>query len=50
MVVSIVKGKGRDISSVSQRVEGVGEGFFLFCNKLTLKVAYETCFNYFLSA
>ena len=26
MVVSIVKGKGRDISSVSQRVERVGEG------------------------
>ena len=26
MVVSIVKGKCRDISSVSQRVEGVGEG------------------------
>ena len=26
LVVSIVKGKGRNISSVSQRVEGVGEG------------------------
>ena len=26
VVVSIVKGKCRDISSVSQRVEGVGEG------------------------
>ena len=26
MIVSIVKGKCRDISSVSQRVEGVGEG------------------------
>ena len=25
-IVSIVKGKRRDISSVSQRVEGVGEG------------------------
>ena len=26
MIVSIVKGKCKDISSVSQRVEGVGEG------------------------
>ena len=26
MIVSIVKGKCRDISSMSQRVEGVGEG------------------------